>query len=241
MQQPALRTDGELGTKERETRRPNTTVDVTASEGTIMARHNELERIPHRGKLARSVFAALLLLLPLAAPCFGRPAQQPAHPRFENNQQPHLGTWLQRHQNLTPEQQEKALQSEPGLNRLAPETQQKLLDRLRQINRMPPNQRERTVDRIEAMEHLSPQMRQQVRASVQEFHALPADRQRLMKKAFRDLREYPPEQRATMMNSGQFQAQFTPQERNILGNILAVEPYQPVHGSGLDNGLEYGH
>ena len=44
-----------------------------------------------------------------------------------------------------------------------------------------------------------------------------------------------------MMNSGQFQSQFTPQERNILGNILAVEPYQPVRGSGLDKGLQYGH
>ena len=176
---------------------PETTVDVTASEGTTMASHNELEARSHSGKLARGVFAALLLVLPLAAaPCFARPAQQGQRPRFENNQQPHLGTWLQRHGNLSPEQQERALQSEPGFNRLPPETQQKLLDRLRQINQMPPNQRQRTVDRIEAMEHLSPQMRQQVRASVQEFHALPEDRQRLMKKAFRDLREYPPEQRA---------------------------------------------
>jgi chemotaxis regulatin CheY-phosphate phosphatase CheZ len=205
-----------------------------------MARRNELELASRIGNLARSLFAALLLVL--VVPCFARPPQpQAARPRFENNQQPHLGAWLQRHGNLPLDQQEKALQSEPGFNRLTPETQQKLLDRLRQINHMPPNQRQRTVDRIEAMEHLTPQMRQQVRASVQQFHALPADRQRLVKKAFRDLREYPPEQRATMMNSSQFQAQFTPQERTILGNILTVEPYQPVHGSGLENGLQYGH
>jgi Protein of unknown function (DUF3106) len=205
-----------------------------------MARQNQRETSSPTGKLARSVFAALLLILPLATPCFARPGQPGGHPRFENNQQPHLGTWLERHGNLSPEQQEKALQSEPGFSRLTPETQQKLLNRLQQINRMPANQRQRTVDRIEAMERLSPQMRQQVRASVQQFHALPVDRQRLVKKAFRDLREYPPEQRSAMMNSGQFQAQFTPQERSILGNILTVEPYQAVHGSGLDNGLEYG-
>jgi hypothetical protein len=192
------------------------------------------------GKLARSVFAALLLAL--AVPCFARPAPpQGARPRFENNQQPHLGTWLQRHGSLPPEQQEKALQAEPGFKSLSPETQQKLLDRLRQINHMPPNQRQRTVDHIEAMERLSPEMRQQVRTSVQEFHSLPPDRQRLVRKAVRDLREYPPEQRAAMMKSGQFESQFTPQERGILTNVLAVEPYQPVHGSGLDNGLEYGH
>jgi Protein of unknown function (DUF3106) len=208
-----------------------------------MARHNELELRPRRGKLAQSVLAALLLVLPLAAaPCFARPAQQQAaRPRFENNQQAHLGEWLQRHGNLTPEQQERALQNEPGFNRLPMETQQRLLDRLRQLNRMAPKQRQRMVDSIEAMEHLTPQMRQQVRASFQEFHTLPEDRQRLMRKAFRDLREYPPEQREAMMNSSQFQAQFTPQERSILGNILTVEPYRPVHGSGLDNGLEYGH
>jgi Protein of unknown function (DUF3106) len=220
--------------------RPNTTVDVTASKGSIMGMRNQLESKSQCGRLARSVFALLLLVLPLT-PCFARPAQQAARPRFENNQQAHLGTWLQRHGNMTPEQQEKALQSEPGFNRLGPEQQQRLLGRLRQLNRMPPAQRQRTVDRIEAMEHLTPQMRQQVRASFQEFHTLPEDRQRLMKKAFRDLREYPPEQREAMMNSSQFQAQFTPQERSILGNILAVEPYQPEHGSNLDNGVQYGH
>jgi hypothetical protein len=204
-----------------------------------MESRKRLELTSRSGKLARSVFAALLLAL--AVPCFARPAQsQGAPPRFVGAQQ-HLGTWLQRHGNLPPAEQERALQSEPGFNRLPPETQQKLLDRLRQINRMPPRQRQRTVDQIEAMEHLTPQMRQQVRASVQEFHSLPPDRQRLVKKAVRDLREYPPEQRVAMMHSGQLQSQFTPEERSILSNVLAVTPYQPVRGSEQNNGLEAGH
>jgi Protein of unknown function (DUF3106) len=206
-----------------------------------MATRNELEKRSGNGKLARRVFTALLLVLSLAAvPCFARPGPQGARPRFENNQ-PHLGTWLQRHQNLPPEAQEKALQNEPGFSRLPPETQQRLINRLRQLNRMPPKQRQRMLDSIEAMEHMTPEMRQQVRASVQEFRMLPEDRQRLMKKAFRDLREYPPEQRQAMMNSSQFQAQFTPQERSILGNMLAVEPYRPSNGAGLNDGLQYGH
>jgi phage-related protein len=207
-----------------------------------MARQNEIETTSLRGKLARSVFAALLLVLPLAAaPCFARPAPQGGHPHFENNQQPHLGTWLQRHQTLSPEQQERALQSEPGFSRLPPETQQRLLTRLRQLNKMPPEQRQRTVDRIEAMEHMTPQMRQQVRTSFQDFRSLPPDRQRMVRKAFRDLREYPPEQRTAMMNSPKFQAQFSPQERSILGGFLAVEPYQAIHGGPRpDDGLEYG-
>jgi Protein of unknown function (DUF3106) len=207
-----------------------------------MARHNELDTTSLHGKVARRVFAALLLgLLLVTAPSFARPPQQQgAHPRFENNQQPHLGTWLQRHQNLSPQQQERALQSEPGFKQLPPETQQRLLSRLQQLNRMPPAQRQRTLDRIEAMERLTPQMRQQVRTSIQEFRSLPPDRQRMVRKAFRDLREYPPEQRTAMMNSPKFAAQFSPQERSILGNFLVISPYQAVHGPRPDNGLEYG-
>jgi hypothetical protein len=208
-----------------------------------MARQNEIETTSLRGNLARGVLTALLLVVSLAAvPCFARPGQQQpgAHPHFGDNQQPHLGTWLQRHQSLSPEQQEQALQREPGFNRLPPETQQRLLTRLRQLNKMPPQQRQRTLDRIEAMEHLSPQMRQQVRASFQDFRSLPQDRQRMVRKAFRDLREYPPEQRTAMMNSPRFQAQFSPQERSILSNILAVEPYQAIQGPRHDDGLEYG-
>ena len=94
-----------------------------------MESRKKLEWTSRTGKLARSLFAALLLAL--AVPCFARPGPpQAAHPRFENNQQQHLGTWLQRHGSLPPERQEKALQNEPGFKSLAPETQQKLLDRL---------------------------------------------------------------------------------------------------------------
>jgi hypothetical protein len=194
------------------------------------------------GRVARGVLAgALMAVAGMATPLFARPpVQQAPRPRMETNQ-PHLGTWLQRHSNLTPEEQEKALQREPGFNRLTPETQQKLLDRLRQLNRMPPTQRARTMDHIEAMESLSPQMRQQVNASVQQFRMLSPERQRLMKKAYRDLRAYPPEQRAAMMNSSQFQAQFSPQERYIMGNLLSVEPYRPNHGSLPGDDLQYGH
>ncbi len=202
-----------------------------------MGRQNKHVPTLLSGRLARGVYAASLLLLPLAATQLSCSAQPSAHAQFQDNQQPHLGTWLQRHGNLPPEQQEKALRSEPGFSRLRPETQQKLLFRLQQINRMPPAQRQHMVDRIEAMERLSPQGRQQVRASVQDFRTLPPDRQRQVRKAFRELREYPPEQRQAMIDTSRFQSEFSPHELSILGNILAVEPYHPVNAPGLGNGL----
>jgi hypothetical protein len=208
--------------------------DTTMASGT--------ERISHSRKLVPSVYLLLLLFslfAPSAAICFARPNSQTTRPRFENSQ-PHLGEWLQRHEELSPEDQEKALATEPGFDRLPQESRQRLLNRLRQIGRMPPRQRQRTVDRIEALEHLTPQRREQVRVSFQDFRTLAEDRQRMVKKAFRDLREYPPEQRQAMMDSSEFQGRFTPQERRILGDILAVEPYRLIRGPGLENGLQYG-
>jgi hypothetical protein len=210
---------------------------------------------PVRGKAARSVFAILLWMLAVSPiPIFARPGAQPgrassqsvrqvAPGRGQGSQQQHLGKWLDRHQGLSPQEQQRALQSEPGFNRLPPETQQRLMGRLQQLNRMPPAQRQRMTDRIEAMEKLSPQMRQQVQSSFMQFRSMPPDRQLMMKKAFRDLREFPPEQRQAMMNSGRFQAQFSPQERNVLGNMLAVEPYRPAaNGPGVGYAApQYGH
>jgi hypothetical protein len=199
-------------------------------------------RISHSGKRVHRVYSLLLLFsFYTAAPaiCFARTNSQTTRPRFENNQ-PHLGEWLQRHEELSPEDQKKALAAEPGFDHLPQETRQKLLNRLQQISRMPPRQRQRTLDRIEALEHLTPQRREQVCASFQDFRTLAEDRQRMVKKAFRDLREYPPEQRLAMMNSSEFQGQFTPKERRILRDILAVEPYRRIRGPGLEHGLQYG-
>src|ERR1700761_4142500 len=213
-----------------------------------MDRHHS-ERKPgyRKGSVARGVFMALLGILPITSlTCFARPAQQLTHsapaPARPGNQA-HLGAWLARHQGLSPQEQEKALQNEPGFSHLPPETQQRLLGRLQQLNRMPPAQRQRMTDRIEAMEKLSPQMRQQVQSSFMQFRSMSPDRQLMMKKAFRDLREFPPEQRQAMMNSGRFQAQFSPQERNVLGNMLAVEPYRPAaNGPGVGYAApQYGH
>lgn len=192
-----------------------------------------------RAALLLTIAAALLLFLGLAgAEGQSRPPSTgdggSAYPRNGSGvwnphqaDQQHLGMWLRHHENLSPAQQEKALELEPGFNRLAPQTQQRLLGRLDQINRMPPLQRQRTVDRIEALEHLSPDKRQQVRASISAIQTLPPGRQRMVKKAFRDLREYPPEQREAMMSSAQFESRFTPEERGILNNVLSVEPYEP--------------
>jgi hypothetical protein len=155
------------------------------------------------------------------------PQQQmrPAPPNRAGQQ--HLSEWLNRHQNLTPAQREDALRHEPGFNHLPQERQQRYINQMHSLNSLPPQERQRTLQRNEIFEHMSPEQKAGVRGASQAFHQMPPDRQGQMRRAFQDLRGVPPEQRQSILNSARFQQQFSPQERTVLGNLLAVEPYQP--------------
>ncbi len=139
----------------------------------------------------------------------------------------HLAQWMESHQNLTLEQQQRALDQEPGFRQLPPETQQRLHDRLTQLNGMSPAQRQRAADRTEAMERLSPEQRGQVRGALSALGALPQPRRMAVARAFRALRDMPEAQRQAYLNSPQIRAQFSDQERATLNNLFIVAPYLP--------------
>lgn len=149
--------------------------------------------------------------------------------RTQPPSRPHLAQWLRQHQNMSPQQQQRALRNEPGFNRLPPQRQQRLLNRLQQVDAMPPLQRERTLQRIEALERLSPQQRAQVHSAMQEVASLPPQRQRMLHKAFRDLSHVPLEQRKAALDSPQLRRQFSDRERQILITVMRVQPYVPVN------------
>lgn len=163
----------------------------------------------------------------------GRPGQgQQQNPNRQGGlgpgpRQEHLSAWLNRHQSLTPEEQQKALAQEPGFNQLPLQTQQRMQERLRQLDAMSPEQRQRRLRDVETMERLTPQQRNEVAAATHEWGALPQDRRRLVGRAFRDLRAMPPDQRQAALNSERFSGQFSNQERGVLRNLLSVEPYLP--------------
>jgi len=157
---------------------------------------------------------------------------QPVGGQAANGQRPyagppgHLSQWMQQHQNLSPQQQQQALEREPGFNKLPPQEQARVRARLQQLNAMPPDQRQRVLDRVESMERLTPTQRQQVTSTMGQLHALPPDRQRAVAQAFRNLRQLPPDQREAAAQS--YARNFSPQERETLNNLLRAEPYLPV-------------
>lgn len=144
-----------------------------------------------------------------------------------NRSGPHLGSWLQNHQGESFAGQENALRREPGFNRLPQPQQQRLIDRLHQLNSMTPQQRQRWIDRNENMERLSPERRQAVRNSTQEYSSLDPARKDLVRGAYRVLRDMPPAQREHVLNSPAYRSMYSDHERQMLGNLLSVEPYEP--------------
>lgn len=140
----------------------------------------------------------------------------------------HLGSWLNQHQNVPLQGQEQLLRNDPSFRQLPQGDQQRLMRQLQQVDRMPRQERERRLARAEMIERMSPQERMQLNQSSRQLQALPADRQQLVKHAFQDLRSVPLDQRQTVLDSQRYQGMFSPQERNILGNLLRAEPYEPA-------------
>ncbi len=159
----------------------------------------------------------------------GRAGQAPAQGWNQGQPQPrgqHLPEWMANHQNLNPAQQEEALRREPGFSRLPGPQQQQLINRLHKLDSAPPQVRQRILARNEMFERLPAEQKQEIRGASQALSQMPPDRNMAVRHAFRDLRGLPPDQRVNVLNSARFQAEFTPQERNILGNLLSIEPYQ---------------
>ena len=139
----------------------------------------------------------------------------------------HLANWLNQHQGLSPQQQERLLHNDPNFDHLPPATQQRLMQQLHRLNQMPEAQRERRLARGAMIERMPPEEQMQVRQAGRRYMALPADRQAQVKSAFRTLRSVPLDQRDTVLNSARYRSLFSPDERGILSNLLRAEPYEP--------------
>ncbi len=149
-----------------------------------------------------------------------------AHAHPQSPSQPRLSEWMRQNEGLSPEEQTRKLQQEPGFKQLPPEKQQQLTNRLQDLNRKTPEDRERTLERVENMERLSPERQQQIRTSASKLGSLPPERQTAVRDAMRSLRNVPPGLRQSELNSQKY-SQMTPEERGIAGDLLSVEPYHP--------------
>lgn len=167
-----------------------------------------------------------LLALPIAGQ---RPAGGNNPPRAQQGnrnggQKPggKLGDWLKDHKNLTPDQQEKALDNDPNFKRLPPDRQAQLKDQLRKFNNLTPEQRERAFQRMQVWENLTQEQRKQVRDANQQLQGLPAERRVMVHRALRHLVQMSPEERQQEFQSDKFKSMFSDQEQGILKNLSVI-------------------
>lgn len=142
----------------------------------------------------------------------------------------HAGDWLRRYKDLSPEEQEHALQNDPAFRRLPQARQELLRQRLQRFSNLPPQQQLRVLNRMETWEHLTPGQKQQARQIFGQMQLLPPGRRRLVHKAIDDLRAMPPDQREQIINSDRFKGMFSDQERELMRNATRLPLAPPDSG-----------
>ena len=138
----------------------------------------------------------------------------------------HLPEWMEQHQGMTLEQQQSALDREPGFRELPLATQIQMHQRLAQLNAMTPEMRARTLAHSEAMERLNPAQRSQVRGAMEQLGSLPMEQRRQVIRSFRELRMLPPEERFGVMNSPRY-GWLNYAQKTVLTNLIVIAPLLP--------------
>ena len=135
------------------------------------------------------------------------------------------GQWLLRHQNLPPEQQQKALERDPEFKNLAPERQERLRQELRKFNNMPPQQQQRVIQRMENWDRLTPQQKVRARSIYNQWRELPPDRRSALNREAHNLSAMTPQQREQELNSPAVRNSFNDNERDALRNMVDLGLY----------------
>jgi len=143
---------------------------------------------------------------------------------------PHAGDWLRRHQGLSLQDQQRALQEDPAFRTLDRNRQDRLLRRLERFNSLAPEQQERILQRMETFEHLSPEQQKKARRYYYDFRQLPQDRRRVVIGAFHELRSVPAGERQQILDSQAYRDRFSDSERDILRALSEMK--QPPRGDG---------
>lgn len=169
----------------------------------------------------------LLTLLTISAAAQSRPQQNAGDAgnvkRFRlRGQGPHAGDWLRQNRDLPPNDQLRALESDPRYKSLPSQRQLQLRNRLQQFNSLPPKQRDRILNRMETWEHMSSDQRQQARGVFDGMRNLPDNRRGMVRRAYRDLQNMSPEEQQKVLSSDRYRNTFNEDERNLIKRSLEL-------------------
>lgn len=135
--------------------------------------------------------------------------------------------WLERLQNMSPEEQQRFLQNNRRFLSLPPEQQAEIRRRLEQWNRLSPQQRALLRRRERIWESLTPEQQREVREELlPQWRSLPPARRRLLLEKLRTLQNLPDPQREEYLRDPAFLTGLSAEEQQLLIRLarLRVSP-----------------
>ncbi len=141
--------------------------------------------------------------------------------------------WLERVQEMSPEQQERFLANNERFKSLPPERQAQIRRRLQQWNRLTPQQRMELRERARVWEQMSPEERRHVREELlPKWRQVPPQRRQTILAHLRELHGLSREQRAAKLSDPKFLEGLSPDEQGMLRDLSNLRLGPPPESPG---------
>jgi Protein of unknown function (DUF3106) len=129
-------------------------------------------------------------------------------------------TWVERLQDMTPEEQEKFLANNDRFKNMSPQQQAQIRARLQYWNNLSPSQRQELREREQLFERMTPEQRQYVRESLlPKWQAMPPASKIIIRRHLARLSGLSDSEREAMLNKRGFMKNMTPEEQNMLREL----------------------
>jgi Protein of unknown function (DUF3106) len=136
--------------------------------------------------------------------------------------------WVERLQEMSPEEQEKFMRNNAEFRHLPPERQAQVRNRLQHWNNLTPEQRAEFRTREFNFEHMSPQQREEIRNNLlPRWRDLPMDRRLTVREHLRSLQGLSAADRDARLNDPEFMRGLSPNEQGILRDLNGIQSPPP--------------
>ncbi len=156
----------------------------------------------------------------------GNTAARPRDNAGKQTPRPMLGVpppWLERLQEMSPEEQERFLNNNERFKSLLPERQANIRERLRQWNALTPQQRAAVRERQGVWQQMTPEQRRYVREELlPKWQLLPPDRRQALLRRLHTLHNLSEAERDAKLNDETFMEGLSPEDRIMLRELARL-------------------
>lgn len=136
--------------------------------------------------------------------------------------------WIQRLQDLPPDEQQRFLQNNQQFQNLPPERQEQIRRNLDRWNHLSPEQKEQLRRGAEALDRMTPEQRQYVRNTLlPKWQAMPRDRRQVINQHLRMLSNMSPSTQQAALNDPKFMEGLSPDEQSMLRDLNSLRNAPP--------------